>query len=267
MTLSEWREVLMKIDLNCDMGESFGRYDIGDDKALMPLITSANIACGLHAGDPLVMDRTVRLAREHDVGVGAHPAFPDLQGFGRRGMQLAPEEAEAFVLYQIGALAAFAQAAGAELVHVKPHGAMYNLAAKDRSLAEAIVRAVVRFSRQLILVGLANSLLVEAGMEVGLPVAREAFVDRAYEADGSLRSRRLPGAVLHDSVQAAEQAVRIARDGMVVAYTGEEVSVQAETLCLHSDTPTALSIAWAIRQALTSAGVDVVPMTSFVSGD
>ncbi|MCP4543043.1 MAG: LamB/YcsF family protein [Chloroflexi bacterium] len=258
---------MMKIDLNCDMGESFGRYGIGDDAALMPLITSANIACGLHAGDPLVMERTVNLASEHGVGVGAHPGFPDLQGFGRRGMQLAPDEVEVFVLYQIGALAAFAQAAGADLVHVKPHGALYNLAAKDRSLAEAIARAVARFSRQLILVGLSNSLLVEAGLEAGLPVAREAFADRAYEVDGSLRSRKLPGAVLHDPAQAAEQAVRIARDGIVIAYTGKEVPVQAETICLHGDTPTALSIAQSIRQALTSAGVDVAPMTSFVPGD
>jgi UPF0271 protein len=250
----------MKIDLNCDMGESFGRYVIGNDEAMMPYITSANIACGLHAGDPLVMEGTVRLAQEHGVGIGAHPGLPDLQGFGRRMMQLAPEEVEAFVLYQIGALAAFAKAAGAKLVHVKPHGALYNLAARDRPLAEAIARAVARFSRQLILVGLANSLLVQAGLEAGLPVAREAFADRAYEADGSLRPRRLPGAVLEDPAQAAEQAVRIARDGLVVAYSGEEVSVQAETLCLHGDTPTAIEIAKTIRRELEAVGIEVVPM-------
>jgi len=254
----------MPIDLNCDMGESFGQYTIGNDEAMMSYITSANIACGLHAGDPLVMERTVHLAQEHGVGIGAHPGFPDLQGFGRRVMQLAPEETEAFVLYQVGALAAFAKAAGAELVHVKPHGALYNLAAKDRPLAEAIARAVARFSRQLILVGLANSLLVEAGLEAGLPVAREAFADRAYEADGSLRSRRLPGAVLEDPAQAAEQAVRIARDGLVVTYTGEEVPVQAETICLHGDTPTAVEIAKAIRRELEAAGIEVVPMGNLV---
>ena len=254
----------MPIDLNCDMGESFGRYTIGNDEAMMPYITSANIACGLHAGDPLVMECTVRLARAHGVGIGAHPGFPDLQGFGRRVMQLAPEEAEAFVLYQVGALAAFAKAAGAELVHVKPHGALYNLAARDRSLAEAIARAVARFSRQLILVGLANSLLVEAGLEAGLPVAREAFADRAYEADGSLRSRQLPGAVLEDPAQATEQVVRIARDGLVVAYTGEEVPVQAETICLHGDTPTAVEIAKTIRRELEAVRIEVVPMGNFV---
>jgi UPF0271 protein len=242
------------------MGESFGRYSLGNDQALMPYVSSANIACGLHAGDPLVLDRTVRLAKEHGVGVGAHPGHPDLQGFGRRAIQLSPEEAEAFVLYQIGALAAFAKANGAELVHVKTHGALYNQAAQDRPLADALARAITRFSRQLIMVGLANSLLIEAGIEAGLPVAREAFADRAYEVDGSLRSRRLPGAVLHDPADAAAQVVRIARDGVVVAYTGEEISVQAETICLHGDTPTAIDIAQAVRQALTEAEVSVVPM-------
>jgi UPF0271 protein len=250
----------MKIDLNSDMGESFGRYTLGSDAALMPHITSANIACGFHASDPLVMDRTVRLAHEHGVAVGAHPGYPDLQGFGRREMQLDPEEAEATILYQIGALAGFARAAGTDLVHVKPHGALYNRAVKDRGLAEAIVRAVTKFSRELIVVGLANSEVIEAAHEAGQPVAREAFADRAYEADGSLRSRRLPGAVLHDPAQAAEQAVRIAREGLVVAWGGQEVPVQAETLCVHGDTPTALTIVQAIRQALVEAGVDVAAL-------
>lgn len=250
----------MKIDLNCDMGESFGRYELGGDADLMPYVTSANVACGLHASDPLVMGRTVELAHERGVGIGAHPGYPDLQGFGRRAMRLTSEEVEAFVLYQIGALAAFARAAGTELVHVKPHGALYNQAAQDPALAQAIARGVVRFSRHLILVGLANSFLIQAGLEAGLPVAREAFVDRAYEADGSLRSRQLPGAVLEDPTQAAAQAVRIARDGVVVAYGGEAVAVQAQTMCLHGDTPTALDIAQAVRQALDAAGVQVTPL-------
>jgi UPF0271 protein len=250
----------MKIDLNCDMGESFGRYTLGNDAALMPHITSANIACGFHASDPLVMDRTVRLAREHGVAVGAHPGYPDLQGFGRRQLQLSPEEAEAAILYQIGALAGFARAAGASLVHVKPHGALYNQAARNRPLAEAIVHAAARFSRELIVVGLANSEVIEAGVEAGQPVAREAFADRAYEADGSLRSRRLPGALLHDPAQAAQQAVHIARDGLVVAWGGQEVPVQAETLCVHGDTPEAPDHVQAIRQALEKAGVDVAAL-------
>ncbi len=254
------------MDLNSDVGESFGRYSLGMDAALMPYITSANIACGLHAGDPLVMDQTVRLAREHGVAIGAHPGFPDLQGFGRRAMQLAPEEAEAFVLYQIGALAAFARAAGVELAHVKPHGALYNQAARDRVLAQAIARAVARFDRQLILVGLANSALVEAGLEAGIRIVREGFADRAYESDGSLRPRHLPGAVLLDPARAAAQAVRIAREGRVVSYTGDEVPVQAETLCLHGDTLNALGMAQAIRQALADAGIPVVPLAGSGAG-
>jgi UPF0271 protein len=256
----------MNIDLNCDMGESFGRYTLGTDAELMPYISSANIACGLHASDPLVMDQTAKMAREHGVGIGAHPGFPDLQGFGRRIMRLSPEEAEAFTLYQVGALAGFARAAGAQLVHVKPHGALYNQAAKERPLAEAVARGVARFSPSLILVGLAGSALIEAGLELGLSVAREAFADRAYEDDGSLRPRALPGAVHHDPVQAAEQAVRIARDGLVVAYSGLEVPVQAETLCVHGDTPTALTIAQAIRQALAGAGVEVIGLSAQAAG-
>lgn len=253
-----------EIDLNCDMGESFGRYQLGQDEAMMPHITSANIACGCHAGDPLVMDATIRLAAQHGVGVGAHPGFPDLQGFGRRNMGLSPDEIEAFVLYQVAALAGFARAAGVELAHVKAHGALYNMAAKDRAMADAIARGVARFSKDLVLVGLAGSLLVEAGSEAGLRVAREAFADRAYEVDGSLRSRRLPGAVLESPEQAAAQAVRLARQGVIIAYSGEEVRVEADTLCVHGDTPTALSIVQAIRRELAVAGVEVAVMGSFV---
>jgi UPF0271 protein len=254
----------MKIDLNSDVGESFGRYTLGDDAALMPYVTSANVACGLHASDPLVMDRTVSLARAHGVGIGAHPGYPDLQGFGRRTMQLSPAEVEAFVLYQIGALAAFA---GDDLTHVKPHGALYNQAAQDPYLAQAIVRAMTRFNPRLILVGLANSFLIQAGQQAGLPVAGEAFVDRAYEDDGSLRSRKLPCAVLQDPAQAAAQAVRIVREGVVAAYSGATVPVQAQTLCLHGDTPNALEIAQAVRQALTAAGVQIASLASLSTGD
>lgn len=183
------------IDLNCDMGESFGRYALGHDEAIMPFITSANIACGFHAGDPLVMAKTVALAVRHGVAVGAHPGYPDLQGFGRRSMDLSPDEVESIVLYQVGALAGFARAAGAELAHVKPHGALYNQAATDRASAQAIARDVARFSKNLILVGLAGSVLIEAGVEAGLRVANEGFPDRAYNPDGTLTSRRMPGAV------------------------------------------------------------------------
>lgn len=249
-----------KIDLNCDMGESFGTYRLGNDEPLMPLITSANIACGYHAGDPLVMDRTVRLAAQHSVSIGAHPGFPDRVGFGRRVMQLSPEEIECDVLYQVGALAAFARSVDSELAHVKPHGALYNMAAKDAQVARAIARGVARVDQSLIVVGLAGSALIEAARETGLRVAREGFADRAYEANGSLRSRRLEGAVIHDPKTAAERAVRIARDGIVVAYTGEEIPLQVDTICVHGDTPSAVEIVTAIRQWLEEASVKVAPL-------
>jgi UPF0271 protein len=252
------------IDLNCDMGESYGAYRLGNDEALMGLITSANIACGAHAGDPLVMDRTVRLAIQHGVRIGAHPGFPDLAGFGRRAMQLAPEEIENTVLYQIGALAAFARSAGSELAHVKPHGALYNMAARDIGVARAVMRGVARFDRSLIVVGQAESALVEAAREAGLRTAREGFADRAYEADGSLRSRKLEGAVIHDPETAAEQAIRIARDGVVTAHTGEEIPLRVDTICVHGDTPGAVEIVTAIRRRLEEAGVEVAPMGGFV---
>jgi UPF0271 protein len=253
-----------KIDLNCDMGESFGAYSLGNDEALMGLVTSANIACGYHAGDPLVMDRTVRLAAQHGVGIGAHPGFPDLVGFGRRAMQLAPAEIENAVLYQVGALAAFARSAGSGLAHVKPHGALYNMAVKDAEVARAVARGVARAGDGLVVVGLAGSVMIEAVREAGLRVAREGFADRAYEADGSLRSRKLDGALIHDPETAAERAVRIARDGVVVAYTGEEIPLQVDTICVHGDTPGAVEIVKAIRQRLEVAGVEVVPMGGFI---
>jgi len=182
----------MKIDINCDMGESFGRYRLGQDEILITRITSANIACGFHAGDPIVMDKTVRLAIEHGVALGAHPSYPDLQGFGRRTMDMTPEEIEAIILYQVAALAGFVHAAGSELVHVKPHGAIYNFAAKNREAARAIASGVARYSKELILVGLAGSLLMDEAREIGLASASEGFPERGYNPDGSLMSRRLP---------------------------------------------------------------------------
>lgn len=254
----------MVVDLNCDMGESFGAYALGADEALMPLVTSANIACGYHAGDPMVMDRTVRLALRYSVGIGAHPGFPDLMGFGRRAMHLRPEEIENYVLYQIGALAAFAHSVGAELSHVKPHGALYNMAARDPEIARAIARGVARAGSHLILVGLAGSALIQTAAELGLPAAREGFADRAYDPDGSLRPRHLPGAVLTDPETAAEQALRIAREGRVVASNGESIPLVADTLCIHGDTPGAAEIARAVRQRLEDAGVQVMPMGKFL---
>jgi UPF0271 protein len=236
------------IDLNCDLGESFGSYSLGNDAAIMPFITSANIACGFHAGDPSVMQVTVQLAKKHGVAIGAHPGWPDLQGFGRREMKITPAETEALVLYQIGALAGFVRAEGFELRHVKPHGALYNQAAKDTALAEAIARAVKRFSVNLILVGLAGSGLVEAGRAIGLKVAGEAFPDRGYNPDGTLMSRNLPGAVLTEPQEVAKNAARLAREGI---RFGERVIIP-DTLCLHGDHPQAVENARQVREILSS---------------
>ena len=247
----------MHIDLNCDMGESYGAWSMGGDADLMPIITSANIACGWHAGDPVVMERTVRLALDHGVALGAHPGYPDLLGFGRRSLALSPAEAEAYVLYQVAALAGIAQAHGARLTHVKPHGQLYNDAVANPALAAAIARAVARLDDRLILVGLAGSALVQAGRDAGLTVAEEVFADRVYEADGRLRSRRLPDAMLHDPARSAEQALRMVRDGQVVAYDGTVVPVRADTVCIHGDGPTAPPIARELRARLEAAGVAV----------
>lgn len=241
------------IDLNCDMGESFGRYTLGSDAGLLALVTSVNIACGLHAGDPLVMANTVRLAKQAGAAIGAHPGYPDLQGFGRRSMEMAVDEVESVVLYQIGALAAFARAEQGKLTHVKPHGALYNQAAKDRLLADAIARAVQRFDPALILVGLAGSQLIQAGIEMGLRTANEGFPERGYNPDGSLMNRRLPGALIHDPQQAADQALRLVREG-IATPTG---IVQVDTLCIHGDSPGAVEIAQAVRARLQAAGIEL----------
>lgn len=235
----------MRIDLNCDMGESFGAWRMGDDETLLDIVTSANIACGFHAGDPSVMDATVKAALLRRVAIGAHPSYPDLAGFGRRSMQIAPDELERVVLYQIGALAAIAAANGGKLAHVKPHGALYNDAAKDRALADAIASAIKRHDATLILIGLADSALTEAGRAAGLATAAEGFCDRAYEADGTLRARAKPGAVFTDPVQAAEQAMKLAQSGRI------------QTLCIHGDTPGAAAIARAVRAALEKSGATI----------
>src|SRR3954452_14600078 len=236
------------------MGESYGAWTMGQDEALIPLITSANVACGAHAGDPLVMARTVALAKRNGVAVGAHPGYPDRDGFGRRELDLSGEELEASILVQLGALWAIARADGIELCHVKPHGALYNRMARDIGLAETVVRAVRRFSTQVALVGLAGSPALDAARAAGLPVAAEAFADRAYESDGSLRSRRLPGAVHDNAVAASQQAVEIATRRRVRSIDGTVVPVVADTICIHGDTPGAAQFAAAVRDALQRAG-------------
>jgi UPF0271 protein len=226
----------------------------------MSSISSANVACGYHGGDPVVMRRTVRLACAAGVAVGAHPGFPDLAGFGRREMRMAPQDAEDMILYQIGALAAIAQSEGARLRHVKPHGALYNMAVKDRGLAGAIARAVVAFDRSLILFGLPGSELVRAADECGLHIASEGFADRAYEPDGTLTPRSRAGAVIDDLRTVVQRAVQMAVEGTVVAIDGSELAMRVDTICTHSDTPGAQELTRALRAGLERAGVAIAPV-------
>jgi UPF0271 protein len=244
------------IDLNCDMGESFGAWTMGQDAEVLAHVSSANIACGFHAGDPVTMRRTVVAAVARGVAIGAHPSLPDLAGFGRREMRVSADETYALTLYQIGALAAMARAAGAGLRHVKPHGALYNMAAKDRVLADAIAAAVRDFDAALILVGLAGSELPRAGEAAGLAVAHEAFADRRYQVDGSLMPRAKAGAVIDDVDDAVAQAISIAVRGEAQAASGM-LSIRADTICVHGDRPDAATFARRLRQGLESAGVRV----------
>jgi 5-oxoprolinase (ATP-hydrolysing) subunit A len=249
---------MRRVDLNCDMGESFGAWRMGADEAVLPHVTSASIACGFHAGDPGVMRRTVRAAAERGVAIGAHPSLPDLAGFGRRRMDVTPEEAYALVVYQVGALLGFTCAARVRLSHVKPHGALYNMAASDAALAEAIARAVRDVDADLVLFGLAGSALVREGERVGLRVASEAFADRGYEPDGSLTPRARPGALVADPEEAARRAVRMVLEGRVTASDGCDVAVRADTLCIHGDSPHAAESARILRRRLEEAGVRVL---------
>jgi UPF0271 protein len=247
----------MSIDLNCDLGESFGRWTLGHDAELMRSITSANVACGFHAGDPGVMRETVRLAREHGVAVGAHPGFPDLVGFGRRNKAASPREIEDFVLYQIGSLAGIAAAEGVKLQHVKAHGALYNMAVRDRALADAIARAVASFDKTLILFGLPRSELLRAGQAAGVPVAAEGFADRSYEPDGSLTPRVQEGSVIHDPNAVVRRAVRMARDEVVTASNGESIPMHVRTICTHGDTPGSHELTRLLREGLEREGIAV----------
>jgi UPF0271 protein len=245
------------MDLNADLGESFGRWELGDDEHLVEQITSANVACGFHAGDYLVMERTVALCRRAGVAVGAQPGYPDLLGFGRRAMAFEPDEVESMVRYQIGALEAFCRAHGVELHHVKPHGALYNQAAADPALAAAIATATARFSRSLPLYGLASSnAMAQAATDAGIRFVPEAFADRRYLPDGSLQPRSEAGSLIMDPTQAAAQAASIAADGAVTAVDGSRVPIRAETICCHGDTPGAVEIATAVRAVL---GPDTAP--------
>jgi UPF0271 protein len=243
------------IDLNADLGESFGRWSLGNDLEVMRSITSANIACGFHAGDPRVMRETVRLAKAAGVAIGAHPGFPDLVGFGRRNMSASAAEVEDFVIYQVAALAGIAAAEGVQLQHVKAHGALYNMAVRDRGLADAIARGVRAFDRGLILFGLPGAELLRAGEAAGLKIAAEGFADRTYESDGSLTPRDRGGAVIHDPDDVVRRAVRMARDGLVTAANGQDLAMRVDTICTHGDTAGSHELTRRIRQALERSGV------------
>jgi UPF0271 protein len=250
---------VLSIDLNADLGEGFGRWRAADDEALLPLVSSASIACGFHAGDPVTMRRTVALAARLGITVGAHPGYPDLLGFGRRDLAASTEEVTAWVLYQVGALAAVCRAEGVSLRYVKPHGALYNRAAADPAVAAAVADGVRGADPSLVLLGLAGSWLVAEGEAAGLRVAREAFVDRAYRADGSLVPRDQPGAVLDDADAVGARAVRLAREGRVTTQDGGELALRADSLCLHGDTPGAVHLLGVVRGRLAEAGVAIAP--------
>ncbi len=253
------------IDLNCDMGESFGAYTLGRDEDVIKHISSANIACGWHAGDALVMNRSVQLAAARGVGVGAHPSYPDLMGFGRRNMSCTPEEIRNYVIYQIGALSAFCTANRVKMRHVKPHGSLYLTAVENEAVATAVAEAIVSVDPGLMFVALAGpkgALMAGIGEKLGLKVAYEAFPDRVYSPDGTLASRSLPGAVISDRSQVAERALKMATEGKVVAIDGTEIDLHAHTLCVHGDNPSSVDLVKTIRGLLEAEGIAVKPMNS-----
>jgi len=252
--------MVKKVDLNVDSGESFGSYRIGNDEEVFKYVTSANVACGFHAGDPNVMRKTVKLAKKFGVAVGAHPGFPDLMGFGRRNMEVLKDELENYILYQLGALEAFVRAEGLELQHVKAHGALYNMAVTRRDYAEALVNAVKLFNPKLIVVALPNSEMRRVGEEAGVKVAYEFFADRNYRADGSLVPRTHPQALVKDVEEAVNRAVKAVDQGVVRTIDGKDLEVVVHTICIHGDSPHAPEIAKALRLKLTEAGINVVPL-------
>ncbi len=254
---------MKQIDLNCDMGESFGAYSIGMDEAVIQHITSANIACGWHAGDPLVMEKTVKMARENGVGIGAHPGYPDLIGFGRRNMDCTMTELRQYLIYQLGALDAFCRVNKTQLRHVKPHGALYLTAVENKDVARTIAEAIVSFNPELFYVALAGEkgrMMARIGEEVGLKVVYEAFPDRAYTNEGTLQSRRIPGAVIKEPELVAQRALRMAAEGKIVAVDGTTIEIEAHTLCVHGDTPTAVELVKTIRETLEAEKIVLKPM-------
>lgn len=259
-------EVIMmnRIDLNCDLGESFGAYTIGLDEAVIPHVSSVNVACGWHGGDPLVMEKTVALARQFGVAVGAHPGFPDLMGFGRREIKASPDEVYAYVKYQLGALSGFTRSQGVEIQHMKAHGALYNMAGKDLALAKALCRAVHDFDSQMIVLALAGSKMEEACRELSVPCAREFFADRAYGPDGNLVPRSQPGAVIHDTPTALDRVIQMIRSGTITASDGSQLPVACDSICVHGDNESAVNFVTAIRQRLAQEQIEVQPFGRFL---
>ncbi|REH94867.1 LamB/YcsF family protein [Staphylococcus felis] len=249
---------MTKVDLNCDLGESFGNYKIGNDDAIIPLITSANIACGFHAGDENVIAQTVKLAKENGVAIGAHPGFNDLQGFGRRNLDMSPHEIYNMVVYQIGALKAFCDIQNVKMNHVKPHGALYQMGARDPKIAQAIAQAVKDVDSKIVLVGLSHSILIDEAKKLGLKTASEVFADRRYEKDGQLVSRKKEGAVIEDTDEAIAQVVRMVTENKVTAISGEDIDISADTICVHGDGAHALEFVEQIRKRLSEVNVDIV---------
>jgi 5-oxoprolinase (ATP-hydrolysing) subunit A len=248
---------MKKIDLNCDMGESYGAWKMGADAEVMPYISSANVACGFHAGDPATIRRTVQLAVERGVAVGAHPSLPDLMGFGRRAMRISPQDMYDLVVYQAGAVEAFARAAGAKLHHVKCHGALYNMAVNDEALSEAMVRAVKDLGSGLILYVLSGSKTLEIGKKAGVRVIGEVFADRGYSDDGTLAPRDRPGGMIEDAAASARQALAMIEEGCVTSLGGKRVAVAADTMCLHGDQPGAVAFAQHLRRTFSERGITV----------
>lgn len=245
------------IDLNCDLGESYGVFKIGNDKEVLKHISSANIACGYHAGDHNVMMETIQMAKKYHVNIGAHPGFPDLSGFGRREMNIPAREIYNLTLYQIGALRAFVEVEGVKLVHVKPHGALYNMAAKSRLVADAIAQAVADYDSGLILFGLSGSKLIQAGIEKGLVTAQEVFADRTYQPDGALTSRKEPNSMIHDLKFAALRTIRMIREGKVTTTDGTDISITADTVCIHGDESSALDFIMELKHALRNENIAI----------
>ncbi|TKD72411.1 LamB/YcsF family protein [Pseudalkalibacillus hwajinpoensis] len=251
---------MKSVDLNSDLGESFGAYTIGNDENVLEFISSANIACGYHAGDHNVMMNTVKLAHSLGVGIGAHPGFPDLGGFGRRDMNLSADEVFNLVAYQVGAIQGIANVHQARVQHVKPHGALYNRAAKDATIAKAIANAIYSVNPELVLYGLAGSELVRAGKEIGLSVAEEVFADRTYQPDGTLTPRSEPNAIIHDADTAVERVIRMVNEQKVTAVDGQDISIQSDTICVHGDEPEALRFVQQLKNRLEEEGIQIQPV-------